>query len=121
MLTPMTGLHKFALATLLLFNVAAEALADEIMVGMGYDRAHDGHGFDLHKVGERWVLYFYTYDESGQPEWYLGIGEMQFETIQGEFLLITYDPRGNSSANGGPGVFRSILSGFQRAGFSQCL
>jgi len=92
MLAAMTGLRKLAFILLLFVGVSAEAQTGEIMAGMGYDRAHNGHGFDLHKVGQRWALYFYTYDDSGQPEWYLGIGDMQFETIKGEFLLITYEP-----------------------------
>ncbi len=93
MLVFVVKLIKFALSLLFLFALSAPAQADEIMAGLGYDRAHDGHGFDLHKVGKRWVLYFYTYDKAGQPEWYLGIGDMQFETISGEFLRFTYDPQ----------------------------
>ena len=55
-----------ALCTLTL--LASPAAAEEVLLGLYYDRAHDGHGYELHKVGDLYVLYFYTFEDSGDPE-----------------------------------------------------
>ena len=31
---------------------AGPAVAEEVLLGLGYDRTRDGHGFDLHKLGD---------------------------------------------------------------------
>lgn len=85
-------LHSFLLLATLFWSVLSNAQATDLLAGLGYDRAHDGHGFDLHKSGDQWLLYFFTYDESGNPEWYLGLGNMQFESISGKFQRIRYEP-----------------------------
>ncbi len=44
--------------------------------GMGYDPTRNGHGFELQRQGDQYYLYFYSYDRNGDPEWFLGIGEV---------------------------------------------
>ncbi len=88
----MRRLIQLAIISLLSCLPLTRVFADEVLAGLGWDHAHNGHGFDLHKSGDQWILYFYTYDEAGNPEWYVGVGEMQYETIAGDFFLIRYDP-----------------------------
>ncbi len=78
------------------------AIAEEVMLGLGYDRSRDGHGFELHKDGDLWILYFYTFDRRGDPEWYLGTGAMRDGVLQGDFLRFTYDTAGNPQAVADP-------------------
>jgi hypothetical protein len=47
-----------------------------------YDRTHAGHGFDFQLaardpvLGDAYILVFYTYNASGQPEWYFAQGNL---------------------------------------------
>lgn len=45
--------------------------------GLWWDRAHPGHGLSLHPVGDRWLATLYTFDESGEPVWYLAVGQLR--------------------------------------------
>jgi len=74
-----------------LLLIATSSQAATVQLGLGFDRAHNGHGFDLHKVGNTYVLYFYTYDAMGDPEWLLGIADMKGGVISGQLLRFTYD------------------------------
>ena len=65
----------------------------QIQLGLGFDRNHDGHGYELYKVGETYQLFFYTYDSDGNPEWYLGVAEMNGGWLQGNLTRFTYDPK----------------------------
>lgn len=43
-----------------------------------FDPAHDGEGFIIEMLtGGRAVLYWYTYDDSGHQDWYIGGGEVR--------------------------------------------
>lgn len=79
------------LLTLGLLVLAAPVDAEEVLLGLGYDRSRDGHGFDLHKLGEAYILYFYTYDDTGDPEWFLGVSSMDNGVLAGELQRYTYD------------------------------
>ena len=68
-------------ACLLAFS--ASAAAGEVWLGLGYDRVYNGHGFDLHKLGDVYILYFYTYDQDGNPEWVLGLAQMDGGVLAG--------------------------------------
>ena len=62
--------------------------------GMGYDPTRDGHGFELQKQGDQYYLYFYSYDQNGDPEWFLGIGDVAngvFSTGTGGLYRFRYD------------------------------
>lgn len=69
--------------------------------GMWYDPARDGHGFDFQRVGDTWFLVFYTYDDAGDPEWYLTVGTLEdgvFRSDDDGLQRFTYDesdPDGN--------------------------
>ncbi|KAA9130207.1 hypothetical protein F3N42_13655 [Marinihelvus fidelis] len=88
-------MRKFTIARLLLATSlalpAASLLAEEVRLGLGYDRARNGHGFELHKFGDLWSLYFYTYDANGDPEWFLGLAEMDGGLLAGDLNRYTYD------------------------------
>ncbi len=76
------------------------AVSETIQMGLGYDRAHNGHGFDLHRAGNTYILYFYTYNDAGAPEWFVGIADMDGGVIAGDLLRFTYDdaaPAGQAS------------------------
>jgi hypothetical protein len=45
--------------------------------GNWYDRRRSGHGIDLQPFGDDlYFVVFYTYDESGKPEWYQSLGRL---------------------------------------------
>ena len=53
-----------------------------------FDRSHGGHGIDFQLArrdpvfGDVYILVFYTYDQSGKPEWYLATGNI----VDGVFI-----------------------------------
>lgn len=74
----------------------------EIPRGMWYDRARDGHGFDFQRVGPNWFLVFFTYDDTGDPEWYLAVGEIRngvFASNEDGLQRYTYDESDANDAN----------------------
>jgi len=65
-----------------------------------YDPSHDGHGFDLSRVGERHILVNYTYRPDGTPVWYLATGSAEagvFRLDEGSYSSYTYDFGSNSA------------------------
>lgn len=44
--------------------------------GIWWDRSAPGHGLALHPAGDGWLAMLYTYDASGEPAWYLAVGEI---------------------------------------------
>ncbi len=62
--------------------------------GMGYDPTHNGHGYELQQAGDQYFFYFYTYNDAGEPEWFLGLGSVEqgvFSVPEGELARYTYD------------------------------
>ncbi len=57
--------------------------------GSWYDPKHNGHGFIVESVGRDNLYYtmFYTYDNSGNPEWYNSV-----TTLKNGILNAQYDP-----------------------------
>jgi hypothetical protein len=96
----MNRIRNWGLALLMIFSIPAAA--EEVILGLGYDRARDGHGFELHKAGDVWILYFYTFDRRGDPEWYLGTGNMAEGVLQGDFQRYRYDESGDPQAVADP-------------------
>lgn len=71
---------------------AGPALAEPFKLGLAYDVSRSGHGFDLHKAGDTYVLFFYTYDSQGDPEWLLGTGVLVDGVISGDLDRYLYTP-----------------------------
>lgn len=72
------GLGRFHIGAflgllLICFHSVVTAQADDIDPGLYFDANHSGHGFDLQPVGRRWVMVFYSYNITGEPEWMLGV------------------------------------------------
>lgn len=82
--------------------LSTSIFAEDITLGLGYDRSRNGHGFELHKLGDVWELYFYTYDANGDPEWFLGLAEMQAGVVSGDLQRYTWSesrsPRAQADA-----------------------
>lgn len=58
--------------------------------GPWWDRAHNGHGFDLQKIGGQWALLFYSFGTDGTPTWWSALGRMEgdrFITADNGLLL----------------------------------
>ena len=58
--------------------------------GMYYDRAKDGHGIDLQKVGDNWFLVLYTYHDDGTPVWYLAVAPLEDDIFNADLLSFSY-------------------------------
>jgi CubicO group peptidase (beta-lactamase class C family) len=60
--------------------------------GLMYDRSRDGHGLDLRVAGPSFNLLFYTYDENGEPEWYIAQGSVHEQLFVAKSIYyVTYD------------------------------
>ncbi len=65
--------------------------AIEPSAGLWYSPAFDGHGFDLQRAGEVYVVVFYSYDSRTEPIWYLSVASESDGVLSGEFGLYSYD------------------------------
>jgi hypothetical protein len=68
----------------LLFLLPLNAHAETLDLGLRYDRANDGHGLSVHKQGQEYVVFFYTYKADGSPEWYLCQGPISNGVVRGD-------------------------------------
>lgn len=71
--------------------------------GMWFDRARNGHGFDFQRSGDNWFLVFFTYDDDGNPEWFLAVGQIEegvFESNEDGLQRFTYDATDNLPQTG---------------------
>jgi CubicO group peptidase (beta-lactamase class C family) len=87
-----------ALALLLVAVLPASLLADAsdsvgpAHSGAWFDPSHNGEGYLLEVLdSERAVVYWFTYDETGEQRWLTGVGEISGNTITVEQL---YQPTG---------------------------
>jgi len=65
--------------------------------GHWWNPAQSGHGFQFSQKGSVFFGTWYTYDEDGQPIWYLFVGEMLDEdSAQADMYRFTGPPIGNS-------------------------
>lgn len=62
--------------------------------GLWFNPASDGRGFDIQIFGNRLAILWYTYDEQGQPTWYISAGELNGFHYESELLLTHLTPEG---------------------------
>jgi len=55
--------------------------------GLWFNPASDGRGFDIEIFKNRLSAIWYTYDEQGQPLWYISAGELNGFNYQSDLLL----------------------------------
>ena len=61
-----------------------------------FDPTRSGHGIDFRRVefadgGMAHFAHFYTYDQDGNPEWFMAIGEMEGDTFSAALEYYTFD------------------------------
>jgi len=98
--------------TLLAYNESGEVRivptdAAPPTLGLYFDRARNGHGFDLQRLGDNWFLLFYTYKDDGTPLWYLATGAFSAGGFTGTAQQFDYDssrtpPQQAIAGTGGP-------------------
>ncbi len=78
--------------------------------GSWYDSSHNGEGWVLEYLGgDQFLVYWFTYDSSGNPAWLLGIGTLVGNTLTFSEMTITngtvfgptFDPSAINYANWG--------------------
>lgn len=57
-------------------------------LGLWYDPNFSGHGVEIQKIGETYSGVFYTFSESGNPEWYLLSVADQTDNLSGTLLRV---------------------------------
>jgi hypothetical protein len=60
--------------------------------GLWFSPKFDGHGFDLQRIDDRYVVVFYSYSENGEPVWYFSSATETDGVISGNFGLYQYMP-----------------------------
>jgi hypothetical protein len=71
----------------------AQAVIDESMSGSWYDPSHDGEGFLLEVLeDQKAIVYWFTYDETGDQRWFIGLGVMHNDALVFDELLIAAGP-----------------------------
>jgi len=86
----MSRLLQTVVLCLLWFAQSAPVLAHEPAPGLWYSPDHDGHGFDLQRKGDNYVVVFYTYDDQNQPVWYLSVASNTDGVLSGTFGMYEY-------------------------------
>jgi len=71
--------------------MSAAVMAHDPTPGLWFSPDHDGHGFDLQKMGNRYVVIFYTYNNEGEPVWYLSVASGSESKLTGTFSLFEYE------------------------------
>ena len=60
------------------------------ITGSWYDPSHDGEGFNIEILnGNVPLLYWYTYDESGNQRWLVGVGTADGNQLVFDALIVT--------------------------------
>ena len=63
--------------------------ANAFISGSWFDPSHDGEGWVLESLGDnRVVMYWFTYDDSGNQAWLIGVGELNGDSIAFDDVLI---------------------------------
>lgn len=84
-------MRTLILIALLLFP-GLHGLAAVPTSGLYFDRQRDGHGLDLQIIGERVVGTVFTYEQDGQPIWYLLEGQWSDSGADLELVEYRYQP-----------------------------
>ena len=72
--------------------VSTPVSAHDPAPGLWFSPEHSGHGFDLQKFGELYIIIFYTYSDDNQPVWYFSVATKTDEKLSGTFGLFEYQP-----------------------------
>lgn len=81
--------------------------------GIWFDRAHNGHGFDIQRLGDTWFVLLYSYDETGKPVWYGATGTIDdgmFTTDDAGLVRFVYDETGEGPSAVPDSAFSGELS-----------
>jgi len=70
--------------------MSANLAAIEPATGLWFSPDFDGHGFDLQRIGDRYVNVFYTYSEASEPIWYFSVASEFAGQVSGAFGLFQY-------------------------------
>lgn len=84
------------------------AVAAEFDLGLRYDRSRTGHGLEIHKAGDRYAVFFYTYGHDARPEWFLCNGRMINGVMLGDCLRYTSEGENLSDATADSSRFASF-------------
>lgn len=60
-------------AAMLLLFCCGDVIA-EVKLGPWFDRARNGHGIDIQRSGDTFLINLYTFDQGGEPEWFAAQG-----------------------------------------------
>jgi hypothetical protein len=87
----MSYIYRTAILCLLGWFMSSAVMAHDPTPGLWFSPDHDGHGFDLQKMGNRYVVIFYTYNDEGEPVWYLSVASGSEGKLTGTFSLFEYE------------------------------
>jgi len=89
-------MHRLlCLLILVSLPVLTNAQASALRLGLWFDPARDGHGIDILRNGETFLIGLYTYDAQGEPEWFAAQGELMDGVF--EAPLLRFRNRGSSA------------------------
>lgn len=74
----------------LLATVWVSAALAQPNSGLWYSPAKSGHGLDIQKVGDQYAVMFFTFTETGQPTWLLGVAALEQDILAGNFGQFEY-------------------------------
>lgn len=81
------------------------------LTGAWYDPAHEGSGFLVEVLADdRAVVYWFTYDETGSQQWFIGVGTTDNNQIVVDDLLVASGGRFGPEFDPGDVTLRSVGS-----------
>jgi len=85
--------------------------------GLWFNPARSGHGLDLQRVGGQLVATWYTYDDAGEPTWYLAAGPFS-NPWRGELARYVWNPATGSAVASTVGELTLTFTEAKRVTFS---
>lgn len=91
----MTHIVKKTILFLLGLILTASTMAQSPTPGLWFSPDYNGHGFDLQKAGDQYVVVFYTYNNEAEPVWYLSVASETEGQLKGAFGWFEYQAERN--------------------------
>jgi para-nitrobenzyl esterase len=91
----------------LLLLLLPSMLHAQPQLGPWFDRSRDGHGIDVQRSGDTLFVVLYTFDATGEPEWFTAQGPVAEAGLEAELLRAT-----NTGSSTMPQVQRRSIGQF---------
>ncbi len=73
--------------------------------GFSYDPIKNGHGIQISQSGSDYYVYFHSYDQNGNPEWFYGVSTFANNQLSGTLNKVSYNFNASNYSSTQVGTF----------------